>query len=156
MGAVSARVGIGYDVHPFEAGRRLVLGGVEIPHERGLAGHSDGDVLTHAVIDAILGAGGLGDLGTLFPPDEEQWRGAHSLDLLAVALGNLSGRVVNVDATLICEEPRIGPHRSEMERLLAGTLSARVSVKATTNEGLGWIGRGEGIACVAVAMVELE
>jgi 2-C-methyl-D-erythritol 2,4-cyclodiphosphate synthase len=153
---VSARVGIGYDVHPFEAGRRLVLGGVEIPHERGLGGHSDADVLTHAVIDAILGAGGLGDLGTLFPPDEEQWRGAQSLDLLAVALGSLSGRVVNVDATLICEEPRIGPHRAEMERLLAEALSARVSVKATTNEGLGWIGRGEGIACVAVAMVELE
>jgi 2-C-methyl-D-erythritol 2,4-cyclodiphosphate synthase len=153
---VSARVGIGYDVHPFEAGRRLVLGGVEIPHERGLGGHSDADVLTHAVIDAILGAGGLGDLGTLFPPDEEQWRGAQSLDLLAVALGSLSGRVLNVDATLICEEPRIGPHRAEMERLLAEALSARVSVKATTNEGLGWIGRGEGIACVAVAMVELE
>ncbi len=153
---MSARVGIGYDVHPFEAGRRLVLGGVEIPHERGLGGHSDADVLTHAVIDAILGAGGLGDLGTLFPPDEEQWRGAQSLDLLAVALGSLSGRVVNVDATLICEEPRIGPHRAEMERLLAEALSARVSVKATTNEGLGWIGRGEGIACVAVAMVELE
>ena len=153
---MSVRVGIGYDVHPFEAGRRLVLGGVEIPYERGLGGHSDADVLTHAIIDAILGASGLGDLGTLFPPDEEQWRGAQSLDLLAVALGNLSGRVVNVDATLICEEPRIGPRRAEMERLLAETLSARVSVKATTNEGLGWIGRGEGIACVSVAMVELE
>jgi 2-C-methyl-D-erythritol 2,4-cyclodiphosphate synthase len=153
---MSAQVGIGYDVHPFAAGRRLVLGGVEIAHERGLDGHSDADVLTHAVIDAILGAGGLGDLGTLFPPDEEQWRDAQSLDLLAVALGNLSGRVVNVDATLICEEPRIGPYRAEMERLLGEAMSARVSVKATTNEGLGWIGRGEGIACVAVAMVELE
>ncbi|HKH15695.1 MAG TPA: 2-C-methyl-D-erythritol 2,4-cyclodiphosphate synthase [Solirubrobacterales bacterium] len=153
---MSAQVGIGYDVHPFAAGRRLVLGGVEIAHVRGLDGHSDADVLTHAVIDAILGAGGLGDLGTLFPPDEEQWRDAQSLDLLAVALGNLSGRVVNVDATLICEEPRIGPYRAEMERLLGEAMSARVSVKATTNEGLGWIGRGEGIACVAVAMVELE
>jgi len=153
---MSAQVGIGYDVHPFAAGRRLVLGGVEIAHERGLDGHSDADVLTHAVIDAILGAGGLGDLGTLFPPDEEQWRDAQSLDLLAVALGNLGGRVVNVDATLICEEPRIGPYRAEMERLLGEAMSARVSVKATTNEGLGWIGRGEGIACVAVAMVELE
>jgi 2-C-methyl-D-erythritol 2,4-cyclodiphosphate synthase len=153
---VSARVGIGYDVHPFAEGRRLVLGGVEIAHERGLGGHSDADVLTHAVIDAILGAGGLGDLGTLFPPDEEQWRDAHSLDLLAVALGNLNGRVLNVDATLICEEPRIGPHRLEMERLLGEVLSSSVSVKATTNEGLGWIGRGEGIACVAVAMVDLE
>jgi 2-C-methyl-D-erythritol 2,4-cyclodiphosphate synthase len=153
---MSARVGIGYDVHPFAEGRRLVLGGVEVPHERGLGGHSDADVLTHAIIDAILGAGGLGDLGTLFPPDEEQWRDAHSLDMLAVALGNLNGRVLNVDATLICEEPRIGPHRAEMERLLAEALSARVSVKATTNEGMGWIGRGEGIACVAVAMVDLE
>jgi 2-C-methyl-D-erythritol 2,4-cyclodiphosphate synthase len=153
---MSARVGIGYDVHPFAAGRKLVLGGVEIPHERGLDGHSDADVLTHAVIDAILGAGGLGDLGTLFPPDEEQWRDARSLDLLAVALGNLGGRVMNVDATLICEEPRIGPYRAEMERTLAQALSAGVSVKATTNEGLGWIGRGEGIACVAVAMVEVD
>jgi 2-C-methyl-D-erythritol 2,4-cyclodiphosphate synthase len=153
---MSARVGIGYDVHPFAAGRKLVLGGVEIPHERGLGGHSDADVLTHAVIDAILGAGGLGDLGTLFPPDEEQWRDADSLDLLTVALGQLGGRVMNVDATLICEEPRIGPHRSEMERTLAEALSASVSVKATTNEGLGWIGRGEGIACVAVALVEVD
>jgi 2-C-methyl-D-erythritol 2,4-cyclodiphosphate synthase len=153
---VSTRVGIGYDVHPFASGRRLVLGGVEIPHERGLTGHSDADVLTHAVIDAILGAGGLGDIGTLFPPEEEQWRDADSMDLLTVALGNLSGRVVNVDATLVCDEPRIGPHRSEMERQLAETLSASVNVKATTNEGLGWIGRGEGIACMAVATVEIE
>jgi len=153
---MSARVGIGYDVHPFAEGRRLVLGGVEIPHERGLGGHSDADVLTHAIIDAILGAGGLGDLGTLFPPEEEQWRDAHSLDLLAVALGNLNGRVQNVDSTLICEAPRIGPHRAEMERTLSEALSARISVKATTNEGMGWIGRGEGIACVAVAMVDLE
>jgi len=153
---VSARVGIGYDVHPFVEGRRLVLGGVEVPHERGLGGHSDADVLTHAIIDAILGAGGLGDLGTLFPPEEEQWRDADSLDLLTVALGNLGGSVQNVDATLICEEPRIGPHRGEMEHVLGETLSTRVSVKATTNEGLGWIGRGEGIACVAVAMVDVD
>jgi 2-C-methyl-D-erythritol 2,4-cyclodiphosphate synthase len=153
---LSARVGIGYDVHPFAEGRPLLLGGVEVPYERGLAGHSDADVLTHAIMDAILGAGGLGDLGTLFPPDEEQWRDAHSLDLLAVVLGKLSGRVLNVDATVICEEPRIGPHRPEMERILAEALSARVNVKATTNERLGWIGRGEGIACVAVAMVDLD
>jgi 2-C-methyl-D-erythritol 2,4-cyclodiphosphate synthase len=153
---MSSRVGIGYDVHPFEAGRRLVLGGVEIPHERGLSGHSDADVLTHAITDAILGAAAMGDLGTLFPPEEEQWRDADSIDLLTVALANVSGRVLNVDATLICEEPRIGPHRLEMERILGETLSARVSVKATTNEGLGWIGRGEGIACVAVALVDLE
>jgi 2-C-methyl-D-erythritol 2,4-cyclodiphosphate synthase len=153
---MSARVGIGYDVHRFAAGRRLVLGGVEIPHELGLEGHSDADVLTHSVIDALLGAAGLGDLGTLFPQDDERWRDAHSLDLLNVTLGNLYGRVSNVDATLICEAPRIGPHRAEMERNLADALSAPVSVKATTNEGMGSIGRGEGIACIAVALVELD
>ncbi|HXF01084.1 MAG TPA: 2-C-methyl-D-erythritol 2,4-cyclodiphosphate synthase [Solirubrobacterales bacterium] len=153
---MSARVGIGYDSHRFAAGRRLVLGGVEVPHEAGLEGHSDADVLTHAVIDAVLGAAGLGDLGTLFPASEERWRDAHSLDLLTVAIGNLHGRVVNVDATVICEAPRIGPHRAEMERNLAAVLSATVSVKATTNEGMGSIGRGEGIACYAVALLELD
>jgi 2-C-methyl-D-erythritol 2,4-cyclodiphosphate synthase len=153
---VSARVGIGYDAHRFAAGRRLVLGGVEISHELGLEGHSDADVLTHAVIDALLGAAGLGDVGTLFPPEDERWRDAHSLDLLTVTLGNLYGRVVNVDATVICEVPRLGPHRAEMERNLGEALSAPVIVKATTNESLGWIGRGEGIACIAVALVELE
>jgi 2-C-methyl-D-erythritol 2,4-cyclodiphosphate synthase len=153
---VSARVGIGYDSHRFGEDRPLLLGGVEVPYHRGLSGHSDADVLTHAVIDAVLGAGGLGDLGTLFPPDEAQWRDAHSLDLLATALGSLHGRVVNVDATVVCEEPRIGGHRAEMERNIADVLSARISVKASTNEGMGWIGRGEGIACIAVALVELD
>ena len=153
---MSARVGIGYDSHRFAAGRRLVLGGVEVPHEAGLEGHSDADVLTHAVIDAVLGAAGLGDLGTLFPTSDDRWRDAHSLDLLTVAIGNLHGRVVNVDATVICEAPRIGPHRAEMERNLAAVLSAKVSVKATTNEGMGWIGRGEGIACYAVALLDLD
>jgi 2-C-methyl-D-erythritol 2,4-cyclodiphosphate synthase len=153
---MSVRVGVGYDAHRFEAGRALVLGGVEVPHELGLGGHSDADVLTHAVIDAILGAAGQGDLGTLFPPDEEQWRDAHSLDLLTVALGKVPGRVVNVDATLVCERPAIGPHRAEMERNIGQTLSAAVSVKASTNEGMGWVGRGEGIACVAVALVDVH
>jgi 2-C-methyl-D-erythritol 2,4-cyclodiphosphate synthase len=153
---VSVRVGIGYDAHRFEPGRALVLGGVEVPHELGLGGHSDADVLTHAVIDAILGAAGGGDLGTLFPPDEERWRDAHSLDLLTVALGSVPGRVVNVDATLVCERPAIGPHRAEMERNIAQTLSASASVKASTNEGMGWIGRAEGIACVAVALVDVH
>ncbi len=153
---MSVRVGIGYDAHRFASGRRLMLGGVEIPHELGLEGHSDADVVIHAVIDALLGAGGLGDLGTLFPPEEEQWRDADSLDLLRVALGTLPGRVVNVDATVICEEPRIAPHRAEMQRILAEALSSTVSVKATTNEGMGWIGRGEGVACVAVVLVELD
>jgi 2-C-methyl-D-erythritol 2,4-cyclodiphosphate synthase len=153
---MTVRVGMGYDAHRFEPGRRLVLGGVEIPHERGLAGHSDADVLVHAVIDAILGAAGEGDLGTLFPADEDRWRDADSLDLLTVALGRVPGRVMNVDATLICEEPRIGPHRSEMERNISEPLSAPVSVKATSNERMGWIGRGEGIACVAVALLDRE
>jgi 2-C-methyl-D-erythritol 2,4-cyclodiphosphate synthase len=153
---MSVSVGIGYDSHRFEQGRRLVLGGVEIEHEQGLAGHSDADVLTHAVIDALLGAAGMGDIGTLFPDDDERWRDADSLDMLRTVMGRVSGRVVNVDATLVCEQPRIGPHRSEMERRLAEALSTRVSVKATGNEGMGWIGRGEGVACVAVAALESE
>jgi 2-C-methyl-D-erythritol 2,4-cyclodiphosphate synthase len=148
------RVGIGYDSHPFEAGRRLVLGGVEVEHDKGLAGHSDADVLTHAVIDALLGACGLGDLGRLFPVDDEQWRDADSIDMLRIAIGQLPGRPVNVDATVICERPRLESDRPEMERRLSAALSAPVSVKATTNEGMGAIGRGEGIACVVVALVE--
>lgn len=150
----SFRIGIGYDSHRLVEGRRLVLGGIEIPHDRGLAGHSDADVLTHAVIDALLGACGLGDLGTLFPPSEPQWRDADSLDLLEIAIGRLPGRPVNVDATLICEEPKLAAHRPEMERVLSDQLTAPVGVKVTTNEGMGAIGRGEGIACVAVALVE--
>jgi len=149
-------VGIGYDSHRFEQGRRLVLGGVEIDHERGLAGHSDADVLTHAVIDALLGAAGSGDIGTLFPDDDERWRDADSVDLLRTAVGTIAGRVANIDATVICEQPRLGPHREEMERVLGEATSARVSVKATSNEGMGWIGRGEGIACIAVAFVDSE
>ncbi len=149
-------IGIGYDSHRFAAGRRLVLGGVEIEHELGLEGHSDADVLTHAVIDAILGAGGGGDIGTMFPPSEEQWRDADSIDLLRTAVGTIAGAIVNVDATVICEQPRLGPYREEMERILGEATSARISVKATSNEGMGWIGRGEGIACVAVALVQSD
>ncbi len=153
---MSVSVGIGYDSHRFAEGGQLVLGGVEIEHEFSLAGHSDADVLTHAVIDAVLGAGGGGDIGTLFPDDAERWRNADSLDLLRVALHRVPGRVLNADATLICEQPKIGPHRGEMEHNLAEVLSARVSVKATTNEGMGFIGRGEGVACVAVVALESE
>jgi 2-C-methyl-D-erythritol 2,4-cyclodiphosphate synthase len=149
-------VGIGYDSHRFAEGRRLVLGGVEIEHERGLAGHSDADVLTHAVIDALLGAACMGDMGALFPDDDERWRDADSIDLLRTVVGTVPGRIVNIDATVVCEEPKLSPHRAEMERTIAEATSARVSVKATTNEGMGWIGRGEGIACVAVASVESE
>jgi 2-C-methyl-D-erythritol 2,4-cyclodiphosphate synthase len=153
---MAPRVGIGYDAHRFAEGRRLVLGGVEVDHPLGLEGHSDADVVAHAVIDAVLGAAGLGDLGTHFPPDEERWRDADSLDLLRTVVGQLRGRVLNVDATVICEGPRLGPHRTEMERVLAAAAGAPASVKATTNEGMGAIGRGEGIACMAVALVDLD
>ena len=149
-------IGIGYDSHRFAAGRKLILGGVEIPHELGLEGHSDADVLTHAVIDAILGAGGGGDIGTLFPPEEERWRDADSIDLLRTAVGTIGGAIENVDATLICEQPRLGPYKADMERILGEATSARISVKATTNEGMGWIGRGEGIACIAVALLSSQ
>jgi 2-C-methyl-D-erythritol 2,4-cyclodiphosphate synthase len=148
------RVGIGYDSHRFAEGRRLVLGGVEIDHPLGLAGHSDADVVTHALIDALLGAAGLGDLGTHFPPGDERWRDADSLDMLRTVLGLLPGPVRNADVSVICEQPRLTDHREDMERNLGNTLGAPVSVKATSNEGMGFVGRGEGIACVAVALVE--
>ena len=151
---MALRVGIGYDSHRLVEGGRLVIGGVEIEHELGLAGHSDADVLTHAVIDALLGACGLDDLGELFPDDEEQWRDANSIDMLRVVVGRLTGAVANVDATVICERPKLAPHKAEMASLLTGALSAPVSVKASTNEGMGAIGRGEGIACLAVALVD--
>jgi len=153
---VTARVGIGYDSHRFAAGRRLVLGGVEIEHHEGLEGHSDADVLAHAITDAVLGAAGLGDLGTHFPPDDERWRDADSVELLRTAVAMVSGRVVNVDATVICEAPKLAERRPEMERLLSAAVGVPVSVKATTNEGMGWIGRSEGIACIAVALVEVD
>jgi 2-C-methyl-D-erythritol 2,4-cyclodiphosphate synthase len=148
------RVGIGYDSHRFAEGRRLVLGGVQIDHPLGLEGHSDADVVTHALIDALLGAAGLGDLGAHFPPDDERWRDADSLDMLRTVLGLLPGPVNNADLSVIAEQPRLGAHRAEMERNLGAVLGAPVSVKATSNEGMGFIGRGEGIACVAVASIE--
>ena len=151
---MALRVGIGYDSHRLVEGERMVIGGVEIEHERGLTGHSDADVLTHAVIDALLGACGLGDLGELFPDDEEQWRDADSIDMLRVVVGRLPGAVANLDATVICEEPSLAPYKLEMASRLTGVLSAPVSIKASTNEGMGAIGRGEGIACVAVALVD--
>ena len=147
-------IGIGYDSHRFADGRKLILGGVEVDHPQGLDGHSDADVVTHAVIDAILGAAGGGDIGTLFPPSEPQWRDADSIDLLRTAIGTIAGRVVNVDATVICEAPKLVTYKSQMETILGEATSAKVSIKATTNEGMGWIGRGEGIACIAVAQVE--
>lgn len=153
------RTGIGYDVHPFSEGRRLVLGGVEIPAERGLAGHSDADVVLHAIADALLGAAGLGDIGLHFPPSEPRWRDADSRDLLRRVVELLGEQwvIANVDATVIAEWPRIGPHREAMRAAIAATLGiepGRVNVKATTNEALGFIGRGEGIAALAIATLQ--
>jgi len=153
------RVGIGYDIHRVEAGRQLVLGGVSFPGENGLAGHSDADVLIHAIIDALLGAAGLGDIGTHFPDDDERWDGASSLDLLrqtASILTDAGATVGNVDATVIAERPRLAGRTTDMKAAIGGALgipNAQVSVKATTNEGFGPIGRGEGIAAMAVATI---
>jgi 2-C-methyl-D-erythritol 2,4-cyclodiphosphate synthase len=152
--------GIGYDSHRFVAGRKLILGGVEIPHELGLEGHSDADVLTHAVIDALLGAAGLGDVGEHFPDTEERWRGADSIELLATVAALLTDsglHVVNVDCTVVIEAPRLGPHKPAMRARLAGALGvelARVNVKASTGEGIGFVGRGEGAAALAAASLE--
>lgn len=149
--------GIGYDCHRLAAGRRLILGGVEIPHERGLEGHSDADVLTHAVIDAVLGAAGLGDIGEHFPDTEERYRDADSLVLLETALTRVIAtglEVVNVDCTVLMEAPKLAPHRQAIRERLAralGLAAARVNVKATTGEGMGFVGRGEGVAALAVA-----
>lgn len=153
------RVGLGYDVHAFAAGRRLRLGGVEIPFPRGLAGHSDADVLLHALGDALLGAAGLGDLGDHFPPTEERWRDADSLDLLAriVALIRAAGwQLVNCDLAVIAEAPRLAPHRAAMQERIAAVLgvdAACVGIKATTNERLGFVGREEGIAALATVLL---
>lgn len=149
------RVGLGYDSHPFAPGGPVVLGGIEIPHGRGLEGHSDADALAHAITDAILGAAGMGDIGTHFPASDERWAGADSIELLEQVVEMIEGTVVNIDSTVICEEPKIAPHRAAMEKRLATVVGAPVSVKATTNEGMGFIGRGEGVACLAVALVEV-
>lgn len=157
---MSSRAGIGYDSHRFEEGRRLVLGGVEVPHERGLAGHSDADVLTHAIIDALLGAAGLGDIGQHFPDTDERWKDADSIVLLGEVCGFLEEHawtVRHVDATIVCEAPKLGPLRDEMRTTLAGAIGLKpleVNVKFTTNEAMGFVGRGEGIAALAVATVE--
>jgi 2-C-methyl-D-erythritol 2,4-cyclodiphosphate synthase len=154
-------VGIGYDVHQLVAGRKLVLGGVEIPHPKGLDGHSDADALMHAICDALLGAIGAEDIGHFFPNTDPRWKGAPSKIFLAeaarvIALRN--GKIVNVDATVIAQEPKIYPHIKEMKIRIAGALNINfehVGIKATTNEHLGFIGREEGIAAMAVASVDL-
>lgn len=151
---MSVRTGIGVDSHRFAAGRRLVLGGVEIPHDAGLAGHSDADVLAHAVIDALLGAAGLGDIGMLFPDTDPAWEGADSMALLRDVAGRVRAagwEVEHVDATVMMERPKLAPHREAIAAALAGALGATASVKATTGERMGFVGRGEGVAAMAVA-----
>jgi 2-C-methyl-D-erythritol 2,4-cyclodiphosphate synthase len=149
------RAGIGWDSHRLEGGRPLILGGVEIPDaRRGLVGWSDADVLTHAVIDALLGAAGLGDIGQHFPDTDERWRGADSIDLLRAVRDMLPAPPAHVDATVICEAPKLGAHRDAMRERLAEALGldpAAVNVKFTTGEGMGFVGRGEGIAALAIA-----
>ena len=153
------RIGIGYDIHRLVDGRKLVLGGVEIPFEKGLLGHSDSDVLTHAICDALLGAAALGDIGTHFPDNDSRWAGASSLDFLArvVELVSQKGyRVANVDATVMAEQPRLKPHVDSMRERLASVLGVgaeQVSVKAKTSEGLESVGRGEAMAAQAVVLV---
>jgi len=156
---VTVRVGQGFDVHPWsdDPGRRLVLGGVVLDGERGLAGHSDADVVAHAVADALLGAAGLGDIGAHFPDTDSRWRGADSLTLLAEVMRLVRAEgwsVANIDATVILEAPRLAPHKGAMEERLKEVVGAPVSVKAKRAEGLGALGRREGVACFAVALLE--
>jgi 2-C-methyl-D-erythritol 2,4-cyclodiphosphate synthase len=154
---MSALVGIGYDSHRLLAGRRMVIGGVEIPGELGLDGHSDADVLAHAVTDALLGAAGLGDIGEHFPDTDERWRDADSMQLLAEVVESVHDaglEIVNVDCTVVMERPKLAPHRRAIRERLAGVLGLdlrRVNVKASTGEGIGFVGRGEGVAALAVA-----
>ena len=156
------RCGIGYDAHCLVSGRKLILGGVEISHHRGLEGHSDADVLSHAIADAILGALGVGDIGRHFPNTDEAIRGISSIEILrhvATIAAQKNARVVNVDATLLAEAPKISPHIPAMQEKIAAALGIRsdaISIKATTNEGLGAIGRGEGMSAIAVASVAVE
>lgn len=157
---MNMRVGFGYDIHRVAAGRPLVLGGVHFESEWGLDGHSDADVLLHAIGDALLGAAGLGDLGSHFPPGDPRWKDASSLELLArirALLERASAKVINVDAMVVAEAPKLAPHRETMCANIARALAIpadRVSVKATTNEQLGALGRSEGLAAMAVALVE--
>ncbi len=152
--------GIGYDVHRFAEGRPLVLGGIELAHYRGLDGHSDADVLSHAIADAILGAAGERDIGHFFPNTDESIRGISSLEILRKVRETLATKgvaIINIDATLVAEEPKIAPHLDKMKDALSHALllePARIGIKATTNEGMGFIGRGEGIGALAVASVE--
>ncbi len=152
------RVGFGYDSHRFVAGRKLFIGGVEIPFDKGLQGHSDADVLCHAITDAVIGAAGLGDIGTHFPDSDQKWKNAVSIELLKfiVELAGISGYgVAWIDSTIIAEHPKLSPYTDQMKRALAGTgiSSGLINIKAKTNEGMGFIGRGEGIAAFAVCLL---
>ncbi len=150
------RVGIGYDSHRFQRGRPLVLGGVNVHHHSGLQGHSDGDVLVHAIIDALLGAAGMADIGTHFPDSDPQYRGASSVGLLRYVVNLITAEgwtVINVDATVLTEEPRLRPYIPEMVRQLEQAGLQRVNIKAKTNEGMGFVGRGEGMVAIAVCLL---
>jgi len=155
-----SRAGIGYDLHRLEAGRKLVVGGVEVPFDKGPAGHSDGDVLAHAITDALLGAAGLGDIGTHFPDTDPQWKGVSSLLFLehvSTMLETYGLRIVHIDAVVICERPKLGPHFPAMREALAKSLGIRadrINLKAKTNEGVDAVGRGEAIAAQAIATIE--
>jgi 2-C-methyl-D-erythritol 2,4-cyclodiphosphate synthase len=154
------RVGQGFDAHRFAESRILMLGGVHVPYERGLAGHSDGDALLHAIADALLGAAGMGDIGGMFPASDERWKDANSLDLLTMAsmrIRQAGYRIANVDATVIAEAPKVAPHVMEMRQAISTALQidiTNVSVKATTTDGMGFTGRGEGVAASAIVLLE--
>jgi 2-C-methyl-D-erythritol 2,4-cyclodiphosphate synthase len=154
------RIGIGYDVHPFKAGKKLVLGGVEIEYEKGLDGHSDADVLVHSIMDAILGAAGMEDIGIHFPDSDNQYKNISSLKLLKIVYEKIKSKgfsIINIDSVLILEKPRVSPYFMKMKEKISETIGINkdfINIKATTNEGLGFCGRGEGAAAQSVALIE--
>ena len=154
------QIGHGYDIHKLVASRKLIIGGIEIPYSKGLLAHSDGDVLVHAIIDSLLGASGLGDIGQFFPDNDPKWKGANSLDLLKIvytALKNKGFKIINIDSTIVAEEPKIAPHISEMKKKLLPILEIKeshISIKAKTNEGMDSIGNKNAICAWAVALID--
>ncbi|GBE02583.1 2-C-methyl-D-erythritol 2,4-cyclodiphosphate synthase [bacterium BMS3Bbin06] len=152
------RIGTGYDSHRFSAGRRLILGGLKIPYKMGLLGHSDGDVLVHAIIDSIIGAAGMGDIGRHFPDTDPRWKDASSIEMLSDTIGAVGERgygIVNIDSTIITEEPRLSPYIPDMIDIISktGIPEGALNIKAKTNEGMGFIGRGEGVVAISVALL---
>lgn len=160
--AVEFRSGIGYDVHKLVEGRDCIIGGIKLDHDKGLLGHSDADVLAHAIADSLLGAGGFGDIGTFFPDNDPQYKGMDSMKILEHVVSHLrqhSYEIVNIDSVVICEAPKINPHREAMQKKMAQVLGIEVSrlgIKATTNEKMGFLGRQEGIAAQSVASLKIE